>query len=154
MRFVCRYGHAHRTEKARDYCHAERDWQQKSEKVPCISWEYKGTTKKWLETKRYRLWFWPLISARIRRRDKYKCQYDGCNTPNELAVHHIIPRHAKGSDHPENLITLCRKHHGLQPGHHYKACLVLCEADLLREKERLKEEARDKTQRHISEFTR
>ncbi len=51
-----------------------------------------------------------------KQRDGQICLYgiiqkDGCNGP--LSIHHIKTRGAGGSDVPENLITLCQKHHDL-----------------------------------------
>jgi hypothetical protein len=51
-----------------------------------------------------------------KQRDGDICLYgiikkDGCNGPKE--IHHITTRGAGGSDVPENLITLCHKHHEL-----------------------------------------
>jgi 5-methylcytosine-specific restriction endonuclease McrA len=51
--------------------------------------------------------------AAVRRRDKYKCQYPGCECKSKLKVHHI----RRWSDAPllrfnaDNGITLCRTHH-------------------------------------------
>ena len=45
-------------------------------------------------------------------RDKYKCQYcKGKTRDAQLHVHHITFRRNKGSDEPENLITLCKTCH-------------------------------------------
>lgn len=136
MKFVCRFGHAHRSEKSREYCHAERDWKQKDKLVRHIPWDPKGSTEAWLESKRYRGWFSSRIARAILRRDKFTCQYNGCELPYNLTVHHIIPRRVHGSDHPSNLISLCDKHHALQPAHYHPAGrLVLCKEDLLRSQE-------------------
>lgn len=78
-------------------------------------------------------------------RDKH-CQFEGCTSSERLEVHHIIPRRLGGSEHPKNLITLCRKHHKIQPAHHYDAPLVLSNIELAtfklsvskEEKERIK----------------
>lgn len=49
---------------------------------------------------------WALISRAVRERDGYCCQ--GCGISGELvAVHHIVPVAAGGSDDPRNLICLC-----------------------------------------------
>lgn len=46
----------------------------------------------------------------IRARDSYTCQQCGAkNTP--LEIHHITPKTKRGTDQPENLITLCTKCH-------------------------------------------
>jgi len=149
MKYVCRFGHTHRSEKAREYCHAERDWREKNKQVNYIPWDYNGSTKEWLESKRYRNWFRSRIARAILRRDKFKCQYKGCELPYDLTVHHIIPRQVNGSEHPQNLITLCGKHHALQPAHYHPAGrLVLCEKDMIRSKE----DTRDRMQLVIREY--
>lgn len=57
-------------------------------------------------------------TAEARRRDGV-CVYgllvrDGCSFG--LDGHHIKTRGSGGDDVPENIITLCRKHHDLAPG--------------------------------------
>jgi hypothetical protein len=51
------------------------------------------------------------VKAYILSRDSYKCQcgLKGCSE--KLHVHHIKFRSEGGSDNPNNLITLCEKHH-------------------------------------------
>lgn len=51
------------------------------------------------------------VKAYILSRDNYKCQcgLKGCSE--KLHVHHIKFRSNGGSDNPNNLITLCEKHH-------------------------------------------
>ncbi|MFV9676125.1 MAG: HNH endonuclease [Methanosarcinales archaeon] len=151
MKYVCRFGHTHRSEKAREYCHAERDWRQKDKQVRYIPWDYNGSTEIWLESKKFRHWFGSRIARAILRRDKFQCQYEGCELPYNLTVHHIVPRSLRGSDHPKNLISLCDKHHALQPAHyHHAGRLVLCEEDLLQ----AKEDTRDRTRRVLKEYRR
>lgn len=51
------------------------------------------------------------VKAYVLARDGYKCQ---CGQPvcsERLEVHHIVFRSNGGSDAPDNLITLCKKHH-------------------------------------------
>jgi HNH endonuclease len=47
----------------------------------------------------------------IYERDEYRCQAPGCSARRGLEAHHIIFRSRRGSDDPENLITLCHAHH-------------------------------------------
>lgn len=65
---------------------------------------------------------WDKRSAYVKRRDNYTCQISkianktckGYYPPpftKLLHVHHIVPL-PKGSNHPNNLITLCRECHG------------------------------------------
>jgi hypothetical protein len=50
------------------------------------------------------------VKAYILARDKYQCYFnDKCSKI--LHVHHVIFRSQGGSDAPDNLITLCEKHH-------------------------------------------
>lgn len=51
------------------------------------------------------------VKAYVLSRDGHKCQSGkkGCST--KLEVHHIIYQSQGGSNAPENLITLCSKHH-------------------------------------------
>jgi hypothetical protein len=51
------------------------------------------------------------LRFRILRRDNYRCQLCGASTQNTpevcLEVDHIRPRSKGGSNHPDNLTTLC-----------------------------------------------
>ena len=50
--------------------------------------------------------------AYVLDRDDHKCQNKKCTNKNKrIEVHHIIFRSNKGSDEPENLITLCKDCH-------------------------------------------
>lgn len=49
------------------------------------------------------------IREYVLRRDKFKCSI--CGSIRNLEIHHIISRSQGGSDDPENLITLCHRHH-------------------------------------------
>lgn len=49
--------------------------------------------------------------AYVLARDNYTCQCDANGCTNRLEVHHIKFRSKGGSDNPDNLITLCDKHH-------------------------------------------
>jgi len=51
------------------------------------------------------------VKAYVLSRDCYKCQSDKKGCSDRLEVHHIKYRSQGGSDAPENLITLCSKHH-------------------------------------------
>lgn len=58
---------------------------------------------------------WHAIRDAILERDDQVCTMcrDKGSTFHELEAHHIIPRSRGGSDHPLNLVTLCKKcHHG------------------------------------------
>ena len=51
------------------------------------------------------------VKAYVLARDGYTCQCGKRGCTDKLEVHHIVPRSEGGSDAPENLITLCSKHH-------------------------------------------
>lgn len=53
---------------------------------------------------------WETLRYRALERDGYRCRADG-EHGGRLSVHHIRPLRAGGRDEPDNLITLCRKHH-------------------------------------------
>ena len=57
---------------------------------------------------------WQALRLEILERDSFSCQHiDGaCRGP--LQIHHIIWLSQGGSNDPQNLVTLCRFHHGLQ----------------------------------------
>lgn len=51
-------------------------------------------------------YWWSLVRDAVLERDG-KCQLCGHERFSDLQVHHILPRHCGGSDHPMNLITVC-----------------------------------------------
>jgi ATP-dependent DNA helicase RecQ len=61
---------------------------------------------------------WRKTRESILRRDGFRCVECGkpCN-PDEIDIHHLLPRSAGGSDEPSNLITLCD---GCHAAHHPK----------------------------------
>jgi transcription elongation factor Elf1 len=59
--------------------------------------------------------FWDYLRNRIIERDDQRCQVTGCPSRTELHLHHKTPVSNGGSHVPENLVTLCSFHHGLQP---------------------------------------
>lgn len=50
----------------------------------------------------------PFLRREILERDSEKCME--CNEYGSL-VHHVIPKVLGGADHPDNLITVCKKCH-------------------------------------------
>jgi len=52
---------------------------------------------------------WKRIRMVILCRDDWRCQ--DCGIRKRLTIHHIVPRTQGGSDHPDNLVTLCRTCH-------------------------------------------
>lgn len=59
--------------------------------------------------------FWDYLRDRILERDNQRCQVTGCPSRTELHLHHKRPISSGGSHTPENLVTLCAFHHGIQP---------------------------------------
>ena len=51
------------------------------------------------------------VKAFVLSRDNHKCQYGKGKCSQKLHVHHIVVRSQGGTDKPENLITLCERHH-------------------------------------------
>ncbi len=57
-------------------------------------------------------YWWPIVRDAVLDRDGNRCQLCGSDGSSaELHVHHIMPRHCGGSDHPVNLVTLCTPCH-------------------------------------------
>lgn len=60
--------------------------------------------------------YWSKIRQKVLKRDKNTCQK--CKTKiKRLDIHHILPRRIEGSDHYDNLITLC---HSCHPKYEYR----------------------------------
>jgi 5-methylcytosine-specific restriction endonuclease McrA len=55
-------------------------------------------------------WDWAKLRSAILIRDDYACRI--CGGQEYLPVHHRVPLADGGSNHPENLIALCRACHG------------------------------------------
>ncbi|MCK4304678.1 MAG: HNH endonuclease, partial [Candidatus Eisenbacteria sp.] len=55
----------------------------------------------------------PSVRRAVMERDGYRCQAPGCTNTHFLEVHHRLPRANGGSNHPENLVTLCSRCHKL-----------------------------------------
>jgi len=55
------------------------------------------------------------LRERVYERDEHRCQHCGRHSrprgSAELRIRHVVPRPRGGSDHPRNLLTLCRKCH-------------------------------------------
>lgn len=55
------------------------------------------------------------LRKRVYERDDHRCQHCGRHSrprgSAELRIRHVVPRPRGGSDHPRNLLTLCRKCH-------------------------------------------
>jgi hypothetical protein len=53
----------------------------------------------------------PTVRADVLARDRHRCSTQGCGAAHFLEVHHVVPRHAGGSNKAENLVTLCCRCH-------------------------------------------
>ena len=51
------------------------------------------------------------VKQYVLARDGYQCQAGKCGCSEKLHVHHMTFRSQGGSDAPDNLITICEKHH-------------------------------------------
>ena len=51
------------------------------------------------------------IRGHVLERDKYTCQLCQATAPTKLHIHHILKRAEGGSDHLDNLLTVCPKCH-------------------------------------------
>ncbi|RKZ09633.1 hypothetical protein DRQ50_14975 [bacterium] len=56
----------------------------------------------------------PSTRREVLARDNHKCQSPGCNRTRFLEVHHVQARALGGTNHPDNLTTLCSACHRLQ----------------------------------------
>jgi len=59
----------------------------------------------------------PRVRREVLARDKHRCQAPGCGRTRFLEVHHIKSRGQGGTNHPENLTTLCGSCHRLWHEH-------------------------------------
>ncbi len=63
-------------------------------------------------TNRYLDWlYWSKVRGGVLARDNDQCQLCGKNGDSKLHVHHIMKRKHGGTDHDDNLITVCPKCH-------------------------------------------
>jgi len=59
--------------------------------------------------------YWNYLRLSVLNSDDNRCQISGCPSRTGLHIHHIHPISQGGSHKPDNLVTLCEFHHGLQP---------------------------------------
>jgi len=55
----------------------------------------------------------PRVRREVLARDQHRCQAPGCGRTRFLEVHHIVARSSGGSNHSDNLVTLCASCHRL-----------------------------------------
>jgi hypothetical protein len=53
----------------------------------------------------------PKVRRSVLRRDQRRCRVAGCQNATFVDIHHIKPRAVRGTNHPNNFITLCGAHH-------------------------------------------
>lgn len=71
-----------------------------------------GITEEELQNHRYNEKQIPKkIRDYVLQRDNYSCR--SCNKSDFIEVHHVVPRSTSRNHHPENLVTLCYKCHGM-----------------------------------------
>ena len=58
---------------------------------------------------------WQKLRQQILARDGGVCTVPGCGEA-ATEVDHVIPKHAGGTDAPENLASTCRRHHATKTG--------------------------------------
>lgn len=63
--------------------------------------------------------YWSKVRQRVLERDGYICQWCRAVKGTKLHIHHILKRVAGGSDHEDNLITVCPKCHKKADTTHY-----------------------------------
>jgi ssDNA-binding Zn-finger/Zn-ribbon topoisomerase 1 len=59
--------------------------------------------------------FWSYLRDVVLIRDRNRCQVTGCPSRVTLHIHHKQPVSKGGQHVPDNLVTLCDFHHGLEP---------------------------------------
>jgi hypothetical protein len=55
----------------------------------------------------------PRVRREVLARDKHRCLAPGCGRTRFLEIHHIVARNRGGSNHADNLVTLCATCHRL-----------------------------------------
>jgi len=55
----------------------------------------------------------PRVRREVLARDKHRCRAPGCGRTRFLEIHHIVARNRGGSNHADNLVTLCATCHRL-----------------------------------------
>lgn len=58
--------------------------------------------------------YWESIRKTVLQRDNYRCCYEDGRCGGPLQIHHIRPLSKGGTNDTNNLLTLCKNHHGLQ----------------------------------------
>src|SRR5205085_10774141 len=53
----------------------------------------------------------PATRRMVLARDRHRCVVPGCSGRDYVEVHHIVERDNGGGHEPENLVTLCTRHH-------------------------------------------
>ena len=54
---------------------------------------------------------WRAARRKAIERAAYRCELPDCRKSSRLEVHHVTPLHEGGTNEPDNLRVLCRRHH-------------------------------------------
>ncbi len=74
-----------------------------------LEWEKKNEEQ--AQEKYLELLYWSKVRQMVLMRDNHTCQLCGAMATTKLHIHHIMKRSKEGTDHLDNLITLCPKCH-------------------------------------------
>ncbi|HEY5260005.1 MAG TPA: HNH endonuclease, partial [Rhabdochlamydiaceae bacterium] len=59
--------------------------------------------------------YWDYLRSVVTSSDSNRCQVTGCPSRLSLHVHHVRPVAQGGAHSPDNLVSLCKFHHALEP---------------------------------------
>lgn len=97
------------------YCEAEKLWYSfdgnYSSFSPEHKWRKKIEQEEMLAAERDAYQQWCVIRQQVLDRDDYTCQMCGLVASSNLHIHHIMKRRVGGTDHLDNLLTLCPSCH-------------------------------------------
>lgn len=97
------------------YCESDGMWYSFDGNYSTFSPEQKFQKKldrEQMREERYEAWrLWSAIRQEVLERDEHQCQMCGREAPSKLHIHHIMKRKDGGTDHPDNLLTLCPQCH-------------------------------------------
>ena len=82
-----------------------------SAKSPSEKWQRKAEREARLAEEEETYQRWSVIRQRVLERDGHTCQMCGLVASSNLHIHHIMKRSKGGTDHPDNLLTLCPSCH-------------------------------------------
>jgi len=86
--------------------------------------EWEEQQKRYFLKKLYEQEYWSTIRQKVLERDNYTCQKCGAKAPTKFHIHHILKRKKGGTDHFDNLITVCPSCHPAVDGNEYNPAWV------------------------------